>query len=42
MKLRKTLLYFLIFTTVSSLCAYKLVIKAYSIDTAYDIDSLKS
>ena len=42
MTLRKTLVYFLIFTTVAALFTYRIVVKAYDTETAYDIDSLKS
>lgn len=42
MTLRKTLLYFLIFTVFASFFTYKIVVKAYDSEDAYNIDSLKS
>lgn len=42
MTLRKTLVYFLIFTSVAALLTYKVVVKAYDTETAYDIERLKS
>ncbi len=43
MTLRKTLVYFLIFTVVASLLTYKIIVKAYNVEeNMYDIDSLKS
>lgn len=42
MKLQKTLIYFLIFTVVASLFTYGIVVKAYSVESVYDIDSLGS
>lgn len=42
MTLRKTLIYFLIFTSIASLFAYKIIVKAYGNDSMYDIEKLKS
>ncbi len=41
MKLRKSLIYFLIFTTVSSFVSYKLIVKAYGDVGQYDIENLQ-
>lgn len=42
MKLRKSLVYMLIFTTVGAFFTYKIVVKAYSgVEDRYDIESLK-
>lgn len=42
MTLRKTLIYFLIFTSFASLFAYKIIVKAYDGDNMYDIEKLKN
>lgn len=42
MKLRKSLIYFLILATVGSLFTYKIVVRAYDgIEDRYDIETLK-
>ena len=41
MTLRKTLVYFLIFTTVAALFSYRIIVKAYDTEAAYDIESLQ-
>lgn len=43
MALRKSLIYFLVFTAIASLFAYKIVVRAYDVDSAaYDIEQLKA
>jgi hypothetical protein len=42
MKLRRSLLYFLIFVSISSFVSYKIIVKAYSGIGEYDIENLKS
>ena len=42
MTLRKSLIYLLIFTTVGALFTYKIVVSAYSVEDAYDIENLKA
>ncbi len=37
MTLRKTLIYFLIFTSVAALFSYKIIVKAYDNEDAYDM-----
>ena len=41
MALRKSLIYLLIFTTIGSLLAYKIIVRAYQNDIAYDIEKLQ-
>jgi hypothetical protein len=41
MTLRKSLLYLLIFTTVGSFFTYRIIVKAYDTESAYDIESLE-
>ncbi len=40
MVLRKSLVYFLIFTVIGALFTYRIVVKAYQDPNSYDIDSL--
>ena len=42
MTLRKTLVYFLIFTSLAAIATYKIVISAYENEGRYDIENLKS
>lgn len=41
MTLRKSLVYFLIFTVIGAFFTYKVIISAYQNDGKYDIENLK-